>query len=146
MSSIMQSFFLAMILHPDVQKEAQQSIDRICHGRLPDFSDSVSLPYIHAVLKELLRWHPVVSLSKRIQSIEPSMTNRGPVDLAHVSTQDDVYNGYYIPKGSVVLANIWYAYCSPDHHAISNCHAGPSYTIQMCTRSPSCSNPVDFSA
>lgn len=111
MSFIMQSFFLAMILYPNVQQEAQQSIDRVCHGRLPDFSDSLSLPYIHAVLKELLRWHPVVSLSKRARSIEPTMAKNGSVDLAHVSTQDDVYNGYYIPKGSVVLANIWYVYC-----------------------------------
>ena len=24
-------------------------------------------------------------------------------------TEDDVHDGYYIPKGSIVFANIWYA-------------------------------------
>lgn len=44
-----------MTLNPDVQKKAQTSIDRVCQGRLPEFSDYDSLPYIHAVLKEVLR-------------------------------------------------------------------------------------------
>ena len=25
----------------------------------------------------------------------------------HRSTEDDVYNGYFIPKGSVILPNVW---------------------------------------
>ena len=31
-------------------------------------------------------------------------------DLAHVSTRDDIYKDYYIPKGSLVMANIWYTH------------------------------------
>lgn len=72
----MQSFFLAMVLHPEVQKKAQQSIDRVCHGRLPEFSDFHSLPYVHAVLKEVLRWHPVIPLSK--QSLKVLVASASP--------------------------------------------------------------------
>lgn len=62
--STLQSFFLAMVLYPNVQRNAQQHIDRVCQGRLPEFSDYNSLPYVHAILKETLRWIPVVPLSK----------------------------------------------------------------------------------
>ena len=50
-----------MALYPEVQKRAQKELDRVIgHGRLPEFSDRDSLPYIDAVVKELLRWHPVI--------------------------------------------------------------------------------------
>lgn len=53
-----------MVLYPDVQLRARDLIDNVCKGRLPDFSDFDSLPYIHAIVKECLRWHPVLSLGK----------------------------------------------------------------------------------
>ncbi|EKM49100.1 uncharacterized protein PHACADRAFT_214509 [Phanerochaete carnosa HHB-10118-sp] len=89
--SALQSFFLAMVLYPKFQQKAQAFIDRACDGRLPDFSDYHSLPYVHAILKEILRWNPVI-----------------PLNLVHVSTEDDVYDGYDIPKGTFVLSNTWY--------------------------------------
>jgi len=27
--------------------------------------------------------------------------------IAHMATNDDEYNGYYIPKGTVLLGNAW---------------------------------------
>ena len=45
-----------MLLYPDVQKSAQEQIDRVVGGdRLPDYGDRDSLPYITAMLKETLR-------------------------------------------------------------------------------------------
>lgn len=45
-----------MLLYPDVQKKAQEELDRVLgKDRLPDFSDEASLPYITAVLQEVLR-------------------------------------------------------------------------------------------
>lgn len=51
-----------MVLYPDVQIKAQAEIDSVCLGRLPDFSDFSSLPYVDAVVREALRWHPVVPI------------------------------------------------------------------------------------
>lgn len=53
-----------MVLFPEVQTGARKHIDRICKGRLPDFSDHDSLPYMHAVVKEVLRWNQVTPLSE----------------------------------------------------------------------------------
>ena len=54
-----------MALYPDVQRRAQEELDRVVgKGRLPDFSDQGSLPYVNAVVKELLRWHPVLPTGK----------------------------------------------------------------------------------
>lgn len=52
-----------MVLYPDVLKKAQQAVDAVCEGRLPEFSDYDSLPYVHALVKETLRWNPTVPLS-----------------------------------------------------------------------------------
>ena len=52
-----------MTLYPDVQRKAQAEIDQIIgNSRLPIFSDEEALPYVQAVLKEALRWHPVTPL------------------------------------------------------------------------------------
>lgn len=50
------TFFLAMILYPDVQATAHRELGAIVGtDRLPDFSDRGSLPYIDAIVKELQR-------------------------------------------------------------------------------------------
>ena len=52
-----------MALYPEVQRAAHAEIDAVLgDSRLPDFSDEDKLPYLGAVLKEVLRWHPVVPL------------------------------------------------------------------------------------
>lgn len=86
-----QALFLAMTLYPEVQKKAQAEIDAVVGpSRLPDFEDRPSLPYINAVIKELMRWHSVT-----------------PFAFGHKATDDDEYDGYYIPKGTVLLGNAW---------------------------------------
>ena len=45
-----------MLLYPEVQKAAQQEIDRVTGGsRLPEYDDKDSLPYLTAVMLESLR-------------------------------------------------------------------------------------------
>ena len=57
------SFFVAMLLHPEMQKKAQDEIDAVTgQERLPTFEDRPRLPYVNAICKELLRWKPVVPL------------------------------------------------------------------------------------
>ncbi|THH14926.1 hypothetical protein EW146_g5474 [Bondarzewia mesenterica] len=93
--SALGTFFLAMVLHPEVQRKAQAEIDAVIgNDRLPNFEDENSLPYVNAVVKEVLRWRPVVTLV--------------PADLAvlpHRLISDDVYKGYHIPAGSIVIGN-----------------------------------------
>ncbi|CAE6409771.1 unnamed protein product [Rhizoctonia solani] len=84
-------FVLAMALYPEVQAKAQQEIDTIIGpNRLPNFSDRTKLPYIERLLLEVLRWQPGI-----------------PLGAPHVCTEDDEYRGYRIPKGAIVLGNIW---------------------------------------
>ncbi|EJF55653.1 cytochrome P450 [Dichomitus squalens LYAD-421 SS1] len=89
--SSIQSFFLAMASHPEVLHKAQAELDTVVGPhRLPEFDDMKSLPYVCALVKELLRWRVVV-----------------PLAVPHRTLEDDYYRGYFIPKGSMVLANIW---------------------------------------
>lgn len=64
-ASALSVFLLAMVLYPDVMRRAQVEIDDVVgRGRLPNFGDQDTLPYINAMLKEVLRWRPVVPLGE----------------------------------------------------------------------------------
>jgi cytochrome P450 len=64
-----QALFLALALYPEVQKKAQAEIDAVIGpNRLPDFEDRSSLPYINAMVKELMRWHLVAPLGRSFLS------------------------------------------------------------------------------
>jgi cytochrome P450 len=83
-------FFAAMTLNPKAMKKAQEELDRVVDkGELPGFSHKDSLPYIDALIKEVLRWSPPLPLSP----------NR--------AMQDDIYRGYLIPAGTTVIGNVW---------------------------------------
>ncbi|KAF9483393.1 cytochrome P450 [Pholiota conissans] len=91
MTSPLLSFFLAMAKFPDAQKKAQAEITRVIGpNRLPTYEDRASLPYVEALYREVLRWRPPV-----------------PLNTAHVTTEADIYNGFHIPKGAQIVANIW---------------------------------------
>ena len=54
------NFVLAMTLYPDVVAKGQEQIDSIVgRNRLPTFADREKLPYIDAIVKEVLRWRPI---------------------------------------------------------------------------------------
>jgi len=55
-----------MVLHPDTQKRAQDEIDAVLHGvRLPVFDDQQRLPYVNAIVEEVIRWHPAASFGQQ---------------------------------------------------------------------------------
>ncbi len=56
MTSVLQFFVLAMILHPEIQARAQAEIDKVVGGRLPGFQDEKDLPYTSAIVLECVRW------------------------------------------------------------------------------------------
>ncbi|KIJ14781.1 hypothetical protein PAXINDRAFT_12351 [Paxillus involutus ATCC 200175] len=78
-SSVLMAFFLAMAMYPKVQERAQAEIDEVVgRRRLPNFDDRASLPYVEAVL-------------------------RAP----HATTEDDMYDGWFIPDQTLVIVNVW---------------------------------------
>lgn len=80
-----------MVLHPEVQAKAQAEIDTVIGpDQFPTFGHEDSLPYLMAVIKECLRWHEVT-----------------PIGVPHRLIADDHYNGYFMPAGSIVIANTW---------------------------------------
>lgn len=82
-----------MVMNPSVVKEAQDAIDKaVSATNLPSFEDFSDhrIPYLDALVNEVLRWNPIA-----------------PLAMAHATTSDDVYKGYFIPKGTIVMANVW---------------------------------------
>ncbi|KAJ6472340.1 family 64 cytochrome P450 [Mycena vitilis] len=92
------TFVLAMLANPEAQRKTQAEIDVVTGGKgLPDFTDEQELPYLSAVVKEVLRWR-----------------NVGPIALGvpHYIAVEDEYKGYRIPVGSIVIGNA----CKPILH------------------------------
>ncbi|KAJ6471903.1 cytochrome P450 [Mycena sanguinolenta] len=89
--SALGTFILAMLANPEAQKKAQAEIDSVIgDGELPDFKDQESLPYVSALVNEVLRWRSVTAIAiPRYLSVE------------------DEYKGYRLPAGSIVIPNAW---------------------------------------
>ncbi|KAG1745676.1 cytochrome P450 [Suillus lakei] len=99
--SAIYSLFLAMTLFPDVQKKAQAEIDAVVGpDRLPSFADRDSLPYTEALVKEVFRWNVIT-----------------PTGFPHCVAEDDIHDGYFIPKGSLVFPNVWFMLNDPRTYA-----------------------------
>ena len=87
-----------MVINPEAMKKAQEELDRVVgKGELPDFSHKDSLPYIDALVKEVFRWAPPAPFSTPTRAM-----------------QDDIYRGYFIPKGATVIQNVWAIFRDPD--------------------------------
>ncbi|CAE6446585.1 unnamed protein product [Rhizoctonia solani] len=84
-------FILALALFPEAQAKAQSEIDEVIGpDRLPTFDDQPRLPYVQRLLLEVLRWQAPA-----------------PLGVPHMCTKDDEYQGYRIPKGAIMIGNIW---------------------------------------
>ncbi|XP_071816105.1 cytochrome P450 2U1-like [Apostichopus japonicus] len=82
---------LAIFCHyPEVQEKIyQELLDVVGIDRLPIYEERSQLPYTEAVILEVQRFRPVVPL------------------VAHLCSRDAKIGGYFIPKGSKVVLNIW---------------------------------------
>ena len=97
-----------MVLYPDVAKKAQEELDRVVGcDRLPDFTDKPSLP---SLVKELLRWNPVTPLGESFHDLQITQSDYFSTFVAvpHRLMVDDVYDGRFMPAGSLILGNAWY--------------------------------------
>ncbi|KAJ7157011.1 cytochrome P450 [Mycena crocata] len=96
-SSSVSTFFLQIALHPEVQMKAQAELDAVVRNRLPTHEDRNNLPYLNALCQEVFRYHPV-----------------GPMGVPHRAMEEAIHDGYLIPKGSMILANIWNMTHNPE--------------------------------
>ncbi|TFY57490.1 hypothetical protein EVG20_g8528 [Dentipellis fragilis] len=90
------SFLLFLSRHPAVQDKAHAELLRVLGStfstgvaRLPNFADRTDLPYVDAVIQEIVRYNPPVPL------------------VSHAPRKEDTFAGYRVPKGTWVTANIW---------------------------------------
>ncbi|KAF7334628.1 Cytochrome P450 [Mycena venus] len=102
-----EAFFLAMSLYPEVQRKAQEELDRVVGtDRLPDLSDRPQLPYVNALCKEVFRWHVA-----------------SPIGIPHRTREDYIYHRegdmepLLIPKNSLIMTNIWKMTHDPERYA-----------------------------
>ncbi|RXW19070.1 hypothetical protein EST38_g6790 [Candolleomyces aberdarensis] len=84
--------------YPEVQAKGQAEIDAVIGSeRLPLVADRGELPFVNAIVKEVSRWYTVV-----------------PLGVPHSNSEDDEYDGYFIPKGTMIIPNNWAMMHDPD--------------------------------
>lgn len=84
-------FVMAALCYPDIFHKARADVDRVCGAnaeRLPSLADMESLPYICAMIKEVLRWRPIFQLTPD-----------------HTATADIDFEGYHFPAGTGFVIN-----------------------------------------
>nr|AEN71546.1 flavanone 3'-hydroxylase [Paeonia suffruticosa] len=97
-SSTVEWAIAELIRHPKILAQAQQEIDSVVgRDRLVIELDLPNLPFLQAVVKETFRLHPST-----------------PLSLPRMASQSCEINGYYIPKGSTLLVNVWAIARDPD--------------------------------
>ncbi|KAK3423288.1 hypothetical protein EUGRSUZ_F00172 [Eucalyptus grandis] len=80
-----------LLNHPDVMKKAQAELDDVVgRDRLVDEVDTHKLPYLHNIINEALRLFPP-----------------GPLLVPHESAEDCTVNGFDVPRGTMILVNVW---------------------------------------
>ncbi|XP_041477576.1 cytochrome P450 2J4-like [Lytechinus variegatus] len=82
---------LFMIAYPEVQSRVQAELDQVIgRDRNAKLDDRPNLPYTNAVLMEIQRKGAIV-----------------PLGLPHIAAADVTLDGYTIPKGAIIMANLW---------------------------------------
>lgn len=90
-TSLLRSLILCFVAFPETLRKAQSEVDSLLpDGRPPTPDDIASLPYVHAILREVQRFRPVP-----------------PLGFPHTMLETQEYRGYVIPKGTTVLINVW---------------------------------------
>ncbi|KAI0016429.1 cytochrome P450 [Xylariomycetidae sp. FL0641] len=125
-------FLMAMMLHPEWQKKAQEEIDRVCGDRMPTTGDIEAMPTVRACLKETLRWRSGV-----------------PLGVPHQAEQDDEFRGEKIKKGTIILACEWAMNRVPERYPDPESYRPERYLekgwptyMEPLTRYPNCREGV----
>ncbi|KAJ1307503.1 hypothetical protein OPQ81_001602 [Rhizoctonia solani] len=99
-AGVISTVILALLQDTWSQDRARQEIDGIYdEDTLPRWEDEQKMPFVRAIIKETLRWRP------------PLLTG-----VPHRLEQDDTYAGYFLPKDSRVICNIWAIHTNPERY------------------------------
>ncbi|GAB1312365.1 hypothetical protein MFIFM68171_02575 [Madurella fahalii] len=110
-------WLMAIILYPESQKRAHEEIDSIvAKGRLPTFEDCERMTYMQAMVREVNRWRPI-----------------DPLGLPHTTSEDIWHEGFFIPKGSMLIPNVWAINRDPKTFGPDAHHFNPSRHIDGIT-------------
>nr|XP_027125050.1 flavonoid 3'-monooxygenase-like [Coffea arabica] len=97
-SSTVEWAIAELIRNPKLLAQAQQELDAVIgSNRLVTDADLPKLTFIQAIVKEAFRLHPST-----------------PLSLPRMATENCEINGYFIPKGSTLLVNVWAIARDPD--------------------------------
>lgn len=100
-ASTLCSGILMLITNPFTLQAAHAELDAVIGlERLPNFDDEKNLPYISAMCSEILRIRPVAVLG----------------GTPHANSESDIYQGFYIPKGTNILSNSWAINLNPHYY------------------------------
>ncbi|KAF7972024.1 hypothetical protein HWV62_19237 [Athelia sp. TMB] len=107
-------FVALMALHPAQQARVHAELDRVVGAdRLPALADRGRLPYLEAAINEAMRWHPALyvpfpsPLPLLWWGNADGLFGGRPLSIARRTAADDVYDGKFIPAGTLVLPNVW---------------------------------------
>ncbi|KAJ7657270.1 cytochrome P450 [Mycena polygramma] len=96
-ATYLQTLILLLVAHPEVQKKAQEEIDRVVgQHRMPSLDDLEGLPYVRAIILETHRFRPVA-----------------PLSVPHATLAAEEYQGYIIPTGTTIFVNEWGIFHDP---------------------------------
>ena len=91
-------FAMAELLNkPDAMKKAQEEIEKVVgKDNIVEESHTPKLPYLYAIMKEVLRLHPAL-----------------PLLVPHCPSETTTIGGYTVPKGSRIFVNVWAIHRDP---------------------------------
>ncbi|KAH6955729.1 cytochrome P450 [Ilyonectria sp. MPI-CAGE-AT-0026] len=97
-STTINNWILCCLLFPEALKKAQEELDRVVgRDRMPTFEDEPNLPYMRAMVRETVRFRPFTKFG-----------------INHAVSEDDWYDGKFIPKDSVIMLNWWAIHNDPE--------------------------------
>lgn len=104
-----------MTRHTDEQIKAQIELDNVLgFGNLPTLADRHRLPYVEALLTEVMRMYTLgpTGHTFSVHAFDLSIPTIFS-GIPHAVTEDDIHDGYFIPKGTKIITNNWLAIYSP---------------------------------
>lgn len=89
----LQSVLLGIMSNPQAQQKAQEELDRVLGpGTLPGFNHQDDLPYVTALVKEVLRWHEPAPIG------EPASYCLASTNLICSSSPTSSHAGRYLQR------------------------------------------------